>query len=317
MDKREVLIIGRVPPPVGGVTTFILRTYYKLENEGVNVQLFPSSMKNNLNVFLKLMLGKYSDIIINTMSLPLFCVLFFSFNLSKVELVDHNHSRHFRADFSTYLKLFFIKKIKKVSLVDEHLLGNYPQVFRPLDILNPFLPPTSYEIDSAKAGQPKGMDSFLNLHDKICVLSAWRYNFENDIDIYGLERSLKLFIDIIHLYKNVGLVICIGDKNYNKERIQTLKELAQNRTNIFFWEDCTSSWSVFSEKSVYLRPTSTDGNSISIHEALYFNSLVLASDVVPRPNGCVSFDYNDDNDFKTKLISIIEDIYETNPTKHS
>ncbi len=52
---------------------------------------------------------------------------------------------------------------------------------------------------------------------------------------------------------------------------------------------------------VLIRPTSTDGNSVAIQEALQRDVIVLASDCVPRVGAVVVYKYGDENDFLSKM----------------
>lgn len=52
---------------------------------------------------------------------------------------------------------------------------------------------------------------------------------------------------------------------------------------------------------LYLRPTSTDGDSVAIREALQEGLAVLASDVVPRCNGVTLYRYGDVDSFVEKV----------------
>lgn len=55
--------------------------------------------------------------------------------------------------------------------------------------------------------------------------------------------------------------------------------------------------------SVFVRPTFTDGDSIALREALALGRIVVASDAVPRPEGCVLFRSGDVNDLRVKLAA--------------
>jgi len=61
------------------------------------------------------------------------------------------------------------------------------------------------------------------------------------------------------------------------------------------------------EKSdIVLRPTNTDGDALTIREALYLNKTIIASDVVNRPSGTILFKSRDTNDLKMKIIESIK-----------
>ena len=52
---------------------------------------------------------------------------------------------------------------------------------------------------------------------------------------------------------------------------------------------------------VFLRATTTDGDSISINEALYLNKTVIASDCVSRPHDVILYKNKDFFDLEKKI----------------
>ena len=59
--------------------------------------------------------------------------------------------------------------------------------------------------------------------------------------------------------------------------------------------------SLLATLDAYLRPTSTDGNSVAVLEALAEGVPVIASDIVPRPHGVRLFRFKDAADFLSRL----------------
>ncbi len=60
-------------------------------------------------------------------------------------------------------------------------------------------------------------------------------------------------------------------------------------------------WPVYKRVHAFLRLTSTDGDSISIREAIHFGCPVLASDVVPRPDGVKLYGYGNQDELNALL----------------
>jgi len=303
---NNILIIGKIPPPIGGVTTFVLRQITYMRQQGNNVELFPLFSLNDIKVLINILFHRYDLYQLNSISLPILIFFMLTCNLRKVEVVDHNHSRHFTNNLVTKLTLWLLRHTKNVCLVDKHLKSNYPTDFINFAVINPFLPPTEWERSNAVNKIPHAIREFTNSKYKIIVLSAWRYIEEDGVELYGLSQAVNSFLAIENKLEGVGLVICIGDSTYNTDKIKSLKLLATSSENIVFWEDCSASWALFANNTLYLRPTSTDGNSISIHEALYFKAKVLASDVVDRPDGCITYHYKNNEDLQNQILNILE-----------
>lgn len=54
---------------------------------------------------------------------------------------------------------------------------------------------------------------------------------------------------------------------------------------------------------LFVRPSSTDGDAVSVREALWLGIPTIASDAVPRPAGVVVFQNRDANDLASKILA--------------
>jgi hypothetical protein len=53
---------------------------------------------------------------------------------------------------------------------------------------------------------------------------------------------------------------------------------------------------------IFARPTLTDGDSVSIHEALQLGTTVVASNATPRPAGVLVYESGDVHDLAVSLL---------------
>jgi glycosyltransferase involved in cell wall biosynthesis len=60
------------------------------------------------------------------------------------------------------------------------------------------------------------------------------------------------------------------------------------------------------KSSVFIRPTNTDGDAISLREALYFGVPSVASDVVTRPEGTILFKNRNIDDLTVKVRDLLD-----------
>ena len=65
---------------------------------------------------------------------------------------------------------------------------------------------------------------------------------------------------------------------------------------------------ILKECDLFLRPTNTEGFSISIAESFEFGLAVVASDAVNRPSGCLAFRNRDVEDFTAKVGQAIAEL---------
>ena len=101
-------------------------------------------------------------------------------------------------------------------------------------------------------------------------------------EIYGVSELIAFFSE----RPSWGLVISDPSGTYKKKNYLLPK-------NILILDSPHSFQKVFDYADCFIRYTSTDGDSLSIHEALDFGLSVVATDVVDRPHGVYTVKRND------------------------
>jgi len=86
------------------------------------------------------------------------------------------------------------------------------------------------------------------------------------------------------------------------------KGLANNI--LFITEPLLEVYPIWIESDIFVRPTSTDGDPLSIREALSLKTPVVTSDACPRPDGVVLFKNRDLDDFVNAVQRVLEN-YDT------
>ena len=98
--------------------------------------------------------------------------------------------------------------------------------------------------------------------------------------------------------------MCLAETR-DKEKISALHSLAKQLgiDNKIFWQigAINNIRSLWHQTNIYIRPTSTDGDSVAVREVLDEGVVVVASDVCWRPEGVVTYRYSDLNDFIEKV----------------
>jgi hypothetical protein len=62
---------------------------------------------------------------------------------------------------------------------------------------------------------------------------------------------------------------------------------------------------VMEYSDIIVRATNTDGDSLTVREALFLGKRVIASDIVKRPTGIVLFQNRNMNDLESKLLMLL------------
>ena len=152
---------------------------------------------------------------------------------------------------------------------------------------------------------------FIETHSPIISANAYAIAFFKNQEVYGIEICINLCEKIIKNHKNVGFVFLlskIGNNEYFEKMKQKIidKKLENNfkliKLNCQFYP-------ILMKSDLFIRPTNTDGDAISVREALSMGVPTIASDVVLRPEGTTIFKNGDLNDLNSKVNNIL-DYYE-------
>ena len=67
-------------------------------------------------------------------------------------------------------------------------------------------------------------------------------------------------------------------------------------------------WPILARSHIFVRPTNTDGDAVSVREALFFGLRTICSDVTYRPEGVILFKNRDIEDLKEKVIDALDHV---------
>jgi glycosyltransferase involved in cell wall biosynthesis len=163
-----------------------------------------------------------------------------------------------------------------------------PHVRCPLTVLSAFLPPTSGEIGALD----REAERFLDTGATVCIVSGHRVTLRGGRDVYGFDIAVDAFRRIAVELPAARLAFFLGCSPRDPRARRHLRAL-QNEVFAAGLEDRflvrigLPLLGALRERAVLLRPTLTDGDSVSVREALSLGVPVVASDVVVRPPGVV------------------------------
>jgi hypothetical protein len=128
--------------------------------------------------------------------------------------------------------------------------------------------------------------------------SAYKYLFctnaySNSIDSGGQEiYQVTQIVDVFNSIGDLGLIVSDPSGNYKRFFEEKKIPIGQNT---FFISEPHDFNLVLKEADCFIRFTTTDGDSLSVKEALFWGKDVIASNVVSRPNGVILVDLNRDS----------------------
>lgn len=294
--SREIIIIGGLPNPIGGVTTFLSRLVkaypqfilafidlYASDDKRIphnykgEYALVPNKILLIFNIFLLQFKYKGKEIFFNFSSgnSLVFFLLLPKFNNEWSLMLHHGH---LESKLPKLLLRFILNKFDTIYTLNERQAEFYKSIkpCYPLVEESSYVPAVLVDIsDSEKLPLNKARDQNL----KIIVGS-------------GFPRPLyqhHILIDLINKNQNTFLFLFLyGDGELKEE----LLNLNHSRVKVFLdkQEDIFNFY--LSEADIYVRPTLEDSFGIACADAVEFNTSVIASDVCTRYSGVKVYHLN-------------------------
>ncbi|MFV0141773.1 hypothetical protein [Empedobacter falsenii] len=265
----KILIIGKIPPPIGGVTVHIKRFIEHLERHNLTyILLNYSNILNYLKVF-----KSYDIAHIHVSNKKLRVMLLILLKLLRKNTIVTFHGKY-----------NFINKWDRISLklsTKNILLNDYSKNFADRHsknnvLIGAFIPPSTLN-NSLNIDTEKKLFEFRKKYRHIFCMNASNMAFDSEgNEIYQGTQ----IIDFFSKNPNLGLIFSDPSKNH-------LIKYNKIPSNIFFITEKHEFVDVFKYSNYLLRYTTTDGDSLSVKEALYFNLNVMASNCVERPEGVI------------------------------
>jgi glycogen synthase len=174
----------------------------------------------------------------------------------------------------------------------DHIVAVTPEI---VELLRPIIPNHTFSVVPDFVPQPVGgelppsLASFVESGD-VFVAAAWRLKFlPSGDDLYGFDVLANAFLKVAARSGSARLVLLIGERPGRRGRrylrsIQALLDGADlgARYMIGWGVDLTP---LLSRGVTLVRPTRSDGDAVSIREALGNGRNVIATDVANRPAG--------------------------------
>ena len=152
------------------------------------------------------------------------------------------------------------------------------------------------------------LEAYRSRFQTLISSNAFQIAFHNDEDLYGID----LLIEMVHALgdkKDLGVVFLLPGKaeaEYSAKLVKRLQEYEIEDRFIFIREPLEEASSLWSISDLMIRATNTDGNALSILEALHAGIPVIASDCVERPTGTLLFKSRDVEDLIRAVSEVLD-----------
>jgi glycogen(starch) synthase len=171
--------------------------------------------------------------------------------------------------------------------------------------------PAFLEAPSEESLYEASVEDFL-ASGRTLLLSAFRVQFlPGGRDLYGLDMAVDAFSALAAERPDLRLALFIAERPIARQATRYLRALAgrleeaglRDRVLIVFGLPLTPA---FRHDVILVRPTRIEGDALSVREALHACVPVVASDVVGRPAGTSTFASDDTADLRRALVEILD-----------
>ncbi len=327
ISRKSIIVCGIYPPPFGGISVHTQRVIEVLTSAYNKVFFFDIERLSRRRFFpfycvqlIGYLFKRRPDQVhfhgtyIKTMIVDLAILFTFSIIL-KYELIIVDHDcRHLykRKPLTLWLYAYIVRRIKKVVMIGSSVLQSYknnhifPSIYC---IESAFLPPVDRAEISIKETYPSSLFIFLADRTPIILINAAHIMIRDGKDIYGFDAAVEMIAQLKNHYPDVGLLMALAASNdvrYMHLLYQRMRQL-NCAEHIYILQNQKELWPLFKQADLFIRPTLSDGSSISIEEALYFNVPVIASDIVERPECVYLYKTGDTANFTKKVIFVLQE----------
>ncbi len=223
----------------------------------------------------------------------------------RVVITIHSYSVAAKGNFERLLDRLVARYSYKVLFVNKEIAEMFK--LKKFHVQNAFLPPVD-EQEALPTEISSWLDRKQNAHWTICAANASKLVKYKGEDLYGLD----LCLDVASRLKSNGILCAIifvisdpsGDFSLDLYRSRILNE--QLEDFIFLYDRPISFVSLIKRSEIILRPTNTDGDSLTLREALFMGKPVIASDVVRRPEGAILFRSRDAKALGDAIFTVMQ-----------
>jgi glycosyltransferase involved in cell wall biosynthesis len=327
--SKNIAIIGIYPPPYGGVSVSLQRLVPYLDEKNIDYVIYNTGRSkpdipfienvgwSPLWVLKMLFFSRHNVIQLSTSRwwARLYGALLHICTGAKIIIYARGYSLTRSYEQGGKIKRYLIRKtLENVHTIisTNYELAERIQKFgfdrNRIKVVYPFIPPS---INGGLDNVPPIVKGFAGTKSHIIAANGG-YVYIDGRDVYGLRVMVSLMKRLVQLYPDIGLIVYLrrgADKDEGK--FYDLKQEVYNsglKYNILFHTSDHEFYPLLNMSDLFLRPTSTDGDANSIREAFYFGVPVIASDVVPRPEGTILYKYGNDKQLYQEVVQVLSNI---------
>ncbi len=313
--RRRIAIIGPYPPAYGGISVHIQRVLQHLEAEEIEVDFYceteVSTVKCGHRVYdfagarkvgglWRLLRGGY-DLIHQHSPSPRLRVVLGILAMLGARVYLHVHGASLK---DTTRGSSLIGWLTRKALRHCHVLADNAEIAllaaelgaRSVQEVDAFLPP-AFDPNVLSEFQVEFGEQFDAGRFTICMV-GWFEEYK-EADLYGFDTALEALRQLRDdnngdvEVKLVASVNGVKSKEIEGWIGQYIEKHGLAEQVTFIRGSLAEIWPLYVMSDLFIRPSRSDGSALSLLEADWFETPVLASDCVPRPNQVTTFKTGD------------------------
>lgn len=274
--ESMLLLIGTLPMPIGGVSIHTERLLLFLKKNNFNHSFYDykkSSFKRGVKFFFK---SKLIHIHANN-QLFLFLISLLCFIFFKKLIITVHGEYNCKGWFENFLESMSMILSSVPILLNEIDYGKVKILNSQSLMITSFIPPIKQPDLSTDVISK--INNLKNSTKSIFCSNAYKLAYDfNGKEIYGIKELINFFNN------NTDFGFVLSDPSGDYSNYFNSSDIKLNE-NIIIISNNHSFFKVLELSDCYVRNTSTDGDSISIREALFLNKKTFATNCVQRPKG--------------------------------
>jgi len=288
-------MIGRFPNPIGGITIHNMRLAKRLQMDGYGYNIVDFGNGLFKGIFNVIISDKriYHISITNTF-LILLLILIIKLKRKKILLTIHTNIGRYNF-FRSIIEIINIYLSDTPIVLNKKSYCISKKINNDTAIVSAFIPPLYNENNGFKSIHVLRYIDNSKWNNIYCTNASNVKIDKYGNEIYGITELVNIF------KKKRNSLLIVSDPSGKYGEYFRKKKIDINYPNILFIGFPHSFIEILKFSDVFIRATSTDGDSLSVKEALFFDKIVIASDAVSRPKGCILYKFGDSRDLESKI----------------
>lgn len=321
LEGLRVINVGLFPPPYGGVSIHLERLLARLQRAGADCLLIDLSgvPKQHSGVIgltwaqalLRLAGARRSIVHFHNFSAR--NTLFFWLLSLRHTVILSWHNERFLDQLQALnplgrkLATAFLQRLHRIVVDSQKTWDLARQIVADPNRL--VLIPEFLEPNTSGAMTNQKIISLRERHRFLVSSNAFSLAFHKGEDLYGVDLLVELIRRLVQERKLDAalafLLPVLGTPHYLSKMLNDVERHGLTDRVLFITEPLDEATPLWRMSDVVVRATNTDGNSLTVMEALSLGVPVVASDCVDRPEGAIPFRTRDIEDLEVKVADVL------------